>query len=119
MPRATNGPASRRRKNRLFKQTKGYWGGRKNLLRSARETHARAMAYAFRDRRAYKRTMRQLWITRIGIAAKLQGMNYNTLMHGLGKANVTLNRKVLASIAIMDENAFKELAALSRQAVAA
>jgi large subunit ribosomal protein L20 len=119
MPRATNGPASRRRKNRLFKQTKGYWGGRKNLLRTARETHDRAMAFAFRDRRVRKRTMRQLWITRIGIAAKLNGMNYNSFMHGLGKANVALNRKMLAAIAVADEQAFAHLIKLSRKAAAA
>jgi large subunit ribosomal protein L20 len=119
MPRATNGPASRRRKKRLFKKTKGYWGGRKNLLRTATETHDRAMAYAFRDRRARKRSMRQLWITRIGIAAKLHGMNYNTFMHGLGKANIALNRKMLAALAVADENAFKELAGLSHEALSA
>ncbi len=106
MPRATNGPASNRRKKRLFKRTKGFVGGRRNLLRSAVETLNRAMAYAYRDRRVRKRKFRQLWITRIGIAARNNGMSYNALINGLAKANIELNRKMLAAMAVNDPQAF-------------
>jgi len=114
MPRATNGPASNRRKKRLFKQTKGFVGGRKNLLRSAKETLNRAMAYAYRDRRVRKRKFRQLWITRIGIAARNNGMSYNAFISGIGKANIKLNRKMLAAIAVDDPQAFSELVKLAK-----
>ncbi len=116
MPRATNAPASKRRKKRLFRQTKGFVGGRKNLLRSARETLNRAMAYAYRDRRVRKRNFRGLWITRIGIAARNSGMPYNAFIHGLAKADVALNRKMLAAIAVHDEAAFNELVKISKSA---
>ena len=116
MPRATNGPASNRRKKRIFKQTKGFVGGRKNLLRSAKETLNRALAYAFRDRRVKKRNFRKLWITRIGIAARNGGTTYNAFISGLKKANIELNRKVLANIAVHDENAFNELIKISKNA---
>jgi len=116
MPRATNGPASHRRKKRIFKQTKGFVGGRKNLLRSAKETLNRALAYAFRDRRVKKRNFRKLWITRIGIAARNGGMSYNAFISGLKKANVELNRKVLADIAVKDPVAFDKLIEISKNA---
>ena len=116
MPRATNGPASHRRKKRLFKQTKGFVGGRKNLLRSAKETLNRALAYAFRDRRVKKRNFRQLWITRIGIAARNNGLSYNAFISGLKKAGVELNRKVIADIAVKDPAAFEKLVEISKNA---
>lgn len=116
MPRATNGPASRRRKNRLFKQTKGNFGGRKNLLRTATETLNRGMAYAFRHRRQFKRTQRGLWITRIGIAAKDNGLSYNTFISGLKKANVVLDRKMLSGLAIEDAAVFQTLCAMVKGA---
>ena len=110
MPRATNGPASRQRKNRMFKRTKGNFLGRKNLLRTARETLNRAWRYAFRDRRVNKRNFRALWITRIGIAARMQGLTYNAFIHGVEKAGITLNRKMLAEIAVNDPKGFAQLA---------
>ena len=116
MPRATTGPASHRRKKRIFKQTKGFVGGRKNLLRSAKETLNRALAYAFRDRRVKKRNFRQLWITRIGIAARNNGLSYNVFISGLKKAGVELNRKVLADIAVKDPVAFEKLIEISKKA---
>jgi large subunit ribosomal protein L20 len=116
MPRATNGPASRRRKNRILKQTKGNFGGRKNLLRTATETLNRGMAYAFRHRRQFKRTQRGLWITRIGIAAKLNGLSYNTLISGLKKAGVVLNRKMLAGLAVEDAGAFQAVCGMAKGA---
>ena len=116
MPRATNSPASHRRKKRIFKQTKGFVGGRKNLLRSAIETLNRSMAYAFRDRRVKKRNFRKLWIARIGIAARNSGMSYNAFISGLAKANVELNRKVISNIAINDTIAFNKLVEISQNA---
>lgn len=116
MPRATNAPASRRRKKRILKQTKGNYGGRKNLLRTATETLNRSMAYAYRHRRQFKRTQRALWITRIGIAAKLNGLSYNTLISGLKKAGVALNRKMLAGLAVEDAHAFQALCAVAKGA---
>jgi large subunit ribosomal protein L20 len=116
MPRATNGPASRRRKKRVFKQTKGFFGARKNWNRIAQETLDRALVYAYRDRRNRKRSFRALWITRIGIAARQQGMSYNAFMHGLAKADVALNRKVLANIAVHDPAAFNALVETAKNA---
>ena len=113
MPRATNAPASRRRRNRILKNTKGFWGGRKNMIRTATETLNRGMAFSFRHRRAKKRTFRALWITRIGIGAKQAGMSYSTFICGLAKAGVVLNRKMLAAIASSDPVAFTQLVKLS------
>lgn len=116
MARATNAPASRRRKKRILKQTKGFYGGRRKLIRTATETLNRAMAFAFKHRRAKKRDFRGLWITRIGIAAKQHGMSYSTFMSGLKKAGVALNRKMLAGIAVADPAAFAALVAKARSA---
>jgi len=116
MPRATSGPASRRRRNRILKHTKGNVGGRGNLLRTATETLDRGMAFAFKHRRRFKRTQRQLWITRIGIAAKQNGASYNTLISGLKKAGVALNRKMLAGLAVADAMAFEKLCAMAKSA---
>lgn len=116
MARATNAPASRRRKKRILKQTKGFYGGRRKLIRTATETLNRAMAFAFKHRRAKKRDFRGLWITRIGIAAKQHGMSYSTFISGLKKAGVALNRKMLAGIAVADPAAFAALVAKARGA---
>lgn len=116
MPRATNGPASRQRRNRILKHTKGYVGGRRKLIRTATETLNRAMAFAFKHRRAKKRDFRALWITRIGIAAKQHGMSYNAFISGLKKAGVALDRKMLAGIAVADPAAFAALVAKAKSA---
>lgn len=116
MPRATNGPASRRRKNRIFKKTKGFFGGRKNWNRMAQETLDRALVYAYRDRRQRKRNFRALWITRIGIATRILGMSYNAFIHGLSKAGVELNRKVLANLTVQDPVAFSALVEIAKKA---
>jgi len=116
MPRATNGPASRQRRNRILKHAKGFWGGRKNMIRTATETLNRGMAFAFRHRRAKKRDFRGLWITRIGIAARIAGMSYCTFIRGLAKAGVTLNRKMLSGIAVEDQAAFAKLVAIAKAA---
>ncbi len=109
MARSTNAPASRLRRNRILKKTKGFFGGRKNMIRTATETLNRGMAFAFRHRRAKKRDFRGLWITRIGIAAKQAGMSYSTFIHRLAKAGVTLNRKMISAIAAKDSVAFAQL----------
>ena len=93
-----------------MKLAKGYVGGRGRLYRSARETVERSLAFAYRDRRVKKRTFRGLWITRIGAAAKLNGISYSQLMSGLKQAHVELDRKVLSEIAMYDLPAFGQLA---------
>ena len=93
-----------------MKLAKGYVGGRGRLYRSARETVERSLAFAYRDRRVKKRTFRGLWITRIGAAAKINGISYSQLMNGLKQARVELDRKVLSEIAMYDLPAFGQLA---------
>ena len=117
--RTTKGSARNRAKNRLFKKTKGYVGGRGNLLRTAKETLVRAEAYAFRDRRVRKRDFRRLWILRINAAARERGLRYSELVNGLKKAQVELNRKMLAEMAIHDPAAFDAVVEKAREALAA
>jgi large subunit ribosomal protein L20 len=93
-----------------MKMAKGYVGGRGRLYRSARETVERALAFAYRDRRVKKRTFRGLWITRIGAAAKLNGLSYSQMINGLKQAGVEIDRKVLAEIAVADMDGFGQLA---------
>ena len=109
MPRATNNPAARKRKNKVFKRAKGFVGGRRRLLRTAKETVQRAMAYATRDRRVRKREFRRLWTSRINAACRLNGTTYSRFISGLKKAKINLDRKSLADIAVRDMNAFKAL----------
>ena len=110
MPRTKGGSKSRQRRKKIMKLAKGYVGGRGRLYRSARETVERSLAFAYRDRRVKKRTFRGLWITRIGAAAKLNGISYSQLMSGLKQAHVELDRKVLSEIAMYDLPGFGELA---------
>ena len=110
MPRAKGGSKSRQRRKKIMKLAKGYVGGRGRLYRSARETVERSLAFAYRDRRVKKRTFRGLWITRIGAAAKINGLSYSQLMNGLKQARIELDRKVLSEIAMYDMPAFGELA---------
>jgi large subunit ribosomal protein L20 len=109
MVRATNGPASRQKKNRRLKLAKGYWGGRSKLWRTAQETLLRAWAYSTRDRRRKKREFRSLWIVRIGAATQMRGLPYSQFIDGLHKAGITLDRKSLAQIALSDAGAFDKL----------
>jgi len=118
MPRATNSPASRRRRKRVLKQAKGYWGGRKRLYRTAREAVDRAGAYAYRDRRTRKRDFRRLWIARINAAARQNGLSYSRFMDGLKRADVSVNRKVLADIAVNDAEAFEKLVDVAKAQLA-
>ena len=110
MPRVTRGFKARRRRNRVLKLAKGYWGGKSRLYRTATEAVDKALAYAYRDRRNKKREFRRLWIVRISAAAKICGTNYSTFINGLKKAGVELDRKALADIAARDMATFTNLA---------
>lgn len=109
MPRATKGSARKRARKRLLNKTEGYWGGRGNLYRKAMETYIRAMVYSFRDRKARKRKFRELWITRINAAVREHGLSYSNFIRGLTKANLGLDRKMLAEMAVNDKPAFDKL----------
>ena len=109
MPRAKGGFKTRRRRNRVLKLAKGYRGARGKLFRSATEAVDRALNYAFRDRRIKKRDFRALWIARINAASRENGMSYSRLIHGLKKAEVALDRKILAQIAVTDPQAFVQI----------
>ena len=112
MSRVKSGKVTRKRHKRLLKQTKGFWGQRKNVFRRAKETLLRAMAFAFKGRKLKKRDMRSLFITRIRAAAELNGIKYNQLIHGLDKASVNLNRKMLSQIAVYDPEVFEKIVKL-------
>ena len=109
MPRTRHSVASHSRKKRVLKQAKGYWGGRSRLFRTAREAVNRAQSYAYRDRRNRKRDFRRLWIARINAAARLNGISYSQLIHGLSVAGVEVNRKILADLAVHDPAGFTAL----------
>jgi len=106
MPRVSHAVATKKRKKKVLKQAKGYWGGRSRLFRTAREAVDRAQVYAYRDRRKRKRDFRRLWIARINAAARINGISYSQLIHGLDKAGVEINRKMLAELAVRDPGAF-------------
>lgn len=116
MPRVTRGFKARRRRNRVLKLAKGFRGGRSRLYRTATEAVDRALCYAYRDRRTKKRDFRRLWITRINAGARMNDMNYSKLIGGLNKADVELDRKVLANLAILDANAFSEVVKVAAEA---
>jgi large subunit ribosomal protein L20 len=119
MSRATNAVARRRRRKKVLKQARGYWGRKHSSYRFANEQLMRSGAYAYRDRRARKRDFRRLWITRINAAARREGMSYSEFIHGLDEAGIELNRKMLADIAVRDPEAFRRFAELAREATAA
>ena len=110
MPRVKHAVATKKRKKKVLNKAKGYWGARSRLYRTAQEAVNRAEAYAYRDRRQRKRDFRQLWIARINAAARLNGLSYSKLIHGLDKAGVEINRKVLADLAVQDPAAFTAIA---------
>jgi len=116
MPRSKNAVASRARRKRVLSATKGYRGGRHALYRTARETLDRALAFAYRDRRLKKRDFRKLWIARINAAARLNGLSYSRFINGLKKAEVDINRKMLAEMAVNDAAGFARLAEVARSA---
>ena len=109
MPRSVNHVASKARRTRILKLTKGYFGARKNVWTVAKKTWEKGLTYAYRDRLNKKRTFRALWIQRINAAARLNGMSYSQLMGALSKAGVEINRKVLADLALNNPEAFKAI----------
>jgi large subunit ribosomal protein L20 len=117
MPRVKGGYTARRRRKKILKLAKGYFGSKRTLYRTAHEQVMRSLAYAYRDRKQKKRQFRKLWITRINAAAKQNEMKYSTLIHGLALANVQVNRKVLADLAINDAQGFSAYCALAKNAL--
>jgi large subunit ribosomal protein L20 len=114
MPRVKRGFKARQRRNKVLKLAKGYRGARSKLFRSATEAVDRALKYAYRDRKVRKRDFRALWITRINAASRLNGLAYSKLIHGLKLADVQIDRKVLADLAVTDPQAFTEIAAIAK-----
>ena len=111
MPRSVNHVASKAKRTRILKQTKGYYGARKNVWTVAKNTWEKGLTYAYRDRRNKKRNFRALWIQRINAAARLEGLSYSQLMGALHKAGIEINRKVLADLAVNNPEAFKAIVA--------
>jgi len=109
MPRAKGGFKTRRRRKKILKMARGYYGAKSRLYKIATEAVDKALRYAYRDRRVKKREFRSLWIVRINAAVRAAGMTYSQFMNALVKANIRLNRKVLADMAVRDPKAFNEL----------
>ncbi|MCO6477055.1 MAG: 50S ribosomal protein L20 [Phaeodactylibacter sp.] len=107
MPRSVNSVASRKRRKKILKMAKGYFGARKNVYTVAKNAVEKALKYAYRDRKAKKRAFRRLWIARINAAARQHGVSYSRLMHQLSKNGVALNRKVLADLAMNHPQTFE------------
>ena len=114
MSRIKFGKVTRKRHKKVLKQTKGFWGQRKNVFRRAKETLMRSMAYAFKGRKLKKRDFRALFITRISAASKQHNTSYSKFMYGLKKADIQLNRKMLSQIAIFEPNIFATLVDIAK-----
>ena len=115
--KVSKGAARRRAKKRLFKRAKGFRGGRGKLLRTVKETVLRADVFATRDRRARKREFRKLWIIRINAACRMRGLRYSRFISGLKKANIILDRKMLADVAVSDPAAFDKIVEAAKAAL--
>ncbi|MGG5254830.1 50S ribosomal protein L20 [Neobacillus sp. SM06] len=115
MPRVKGGTVTRKRRKKVLKLAKGYFGSKHTLYKVANQQVMKSLMYAFRDRRQKKRDFRKLWITRINAAARINGLSYSRLMHGLKLAGVEVNRKMLAELAVSDAAAFTELANIAKQ----
>jgi large subunit ribosomal protein L20 len=118
MTRVKGGIVTRRRHKKIIHLAKGFYGSRGRLFRRSNEAMLHSLYYSYRDRRKRRRDMRKLWITRINAASRMNGMSYSVLMHGLKKASVELDRKVLADIAVRDPMAFSKIAEVARSATA-
>lgn len=116
--RVKTGVVRTRRHKRLLKQARGFYSGRRKHFRKAKEQLERSLVYAYRDRRQKKRDFRRLWIVRINAATRLNGMNYSTFMHGLKLANIELDRKILADMAMNAPESFTKVAEASKAALA-
>ena len=117
MPRGKGGVVSRKRRKRVLKLAKGYFGSKHTLYKTANEQVMKSLQYAYRDRRQKKRDFRKLWITRINAAARMNGLSYSKLMHGLKLAGIEVNRKMLADLAVSDAAAFATLANTAKEAM--
>ena len=115
MPRVTRAAARRRKKKKVLKAAKGYFGGRKNLYRTAKDAVEKGWEHAYRDRKKKKRNFRRLWITRINAAARQNDLSYSRFMNGLKRSGIELNRKALADIAVRDPEAFTSLAERAKE----
>ena len=116
--RVKGGPVTQRRHKKIISMTKGQWGTRSKLFRRANEAMMKSYWYAYRDRRARRRDFRKLWIARINAATRANGLSYSRFIYGLKLANVKLDRKVLADLAVRDEAAFASVVDIARQALA-
>jgi len=114
MSKIKHSVATRRRKKRALKQAKGFWGDRSKQYQQARRALMHALKYAYRDRRNKKRDFRRLWIARINAACRSAGVTYSAFMHGLKKAKVNLDRKILADLAVKDSAAFKKIIEIAK-----
>ncbi|WP_453994524.1 50S ribosomal protein L20 [Bacillus nitroreducens] len=114
MPRVKGGTVTRKRRKKVLKLAKGYFGSKHTLYKVANQQVMKSLMYAYRDRRQKKRDFRKLWITRINAAARQNGLSYSRLMHGLKVAGIEVNRKMLADLAVSDEKAFAELATVAK-----
>lgn len=117
MPRARCAPARKARRKKILKAAKGFVGGRGRTLKQAKDTVEKALCYAYRDRRTRKRDFRRLWITRINAASRLNGLPYNRFMEGLKKADIVLDRKVLADLAVTEPGAFGQIVEQAKTAL--
>ena len=117
MPRVKGGVVSRKRRKRVLKLAKGYFGSKHTLYKTANEQVMKSLQYAYRDRRQKKRDFRKLWITRINAAARMNGLSYSKLMHGLKLDGIEVNRKMLADLAVSDAAAFATLANTAKEAM--
>lgn len=117
MARVKGAIMTRKRRKKILKLAKGYWGGKSRLFRTANQAVMKSLSYAYVGRKNKKRDFRSLWITRISAACKMNGMNYSTFINGLKKADITLNRKILAELAVNDQNGFKALVEKAKAAL--
>ncbi|WLR50172.1 50S ribosomal protein L20 [Bacillus tianshenii] len=115
MPRVKGGTVTRRRRKRVLKLAKGYYGSKHALFKTAKQQVMKSLMYAYRDRRQKKRDFRKLWIARINAAARMNGISYSRLMFGLKQAGIEVNRKMLADLAVNDEKGFAALAETAKQ----
>lgn len=118
MPRTKGGIVSRRRRKRVLKLAKGYFGSKHTLFRTAKAQVMKSLAYAYRDRKNKKRDFRKLWIARINAGARLNDLSYSKLMHGLKLANIDINRKMLSELAINDPEGFTNVCSKAKKALA-
>ncbi len=117
MSRAKRSSHTRKKKKKILKMAKGYRGGRSRLVRTAKEAVAKALMYSYRDRKVRKRDIRALWIQRINAATRLHGLSYSKFINGLKRADIDIDRKILANLAIHDEDAFRHLVEIAKSSL--